>query len=440
MPRLNNTFPIFNEGDVEILLSRRPQDRYVVHSAVLSAHSTYFKASLSKKWSNMGCGRAAEGPISWRYHLIFGDDKDNDPDVPLLMKAVRYESGPYRWLNLQKANTYQNHEALLAPPLQNVSEDTASLFLNEDPWVTSDDSQTHRRMNIISNYRTFFQIMFHEFSELSNEVAESVKTLTSLLAIADAYGSLAILKMPIELVLRPLQSDLVQACGDHYFELIPLAIAAQSTWLFKEVICRLVGDPKYTDDDIEANLIDTHQDVLALVLGKRNKLREMMDGIEQSILMLRSPNNTLPLAARSAGAKPITTAAAGFRHEVSRHFRARRNDDWHNYAAKFRSLKESQILRISIQHWSDYSRRSDLWSNRLYNKFGEPFGVDRDAFEQKLQSLQSRASALIEPLFKSYVAESTEKMSKRARSRRGFLCMDVTEEELPWHFVEVRAD
>jgi len=287
----------------------------------------------------------------------------------------------------------------------------------------------------IETYRQVFRLMFHEPLDLSAlDFPTAVHTLHRLLQLAGAYDSLALLRMPIALVLRPLQSHLAQACSDHYFELLPLALAAQSTWLFREVVCRLVGDQNYTDKNIKERLVDSYPNIVSLVLKKRNKLREMMDGVENSILTLRSPNNSC----YSAGKLPIAMGTAGFRHEISRHFRSRRSDTWRIYAIKFRALQDSQILPIPRNSY--YSERSDLWFNRVHAKFGEPYDVSRYDFEKVLRSLQSRTVALIAPLFKCVVQEPTPKTTQKEIHQQGFLCLDISEHEMPWNISTVEAD
>ncbi|KAF2498870.1 hypothetical protein BU16DRAFT_536847 [Lophium mytilinum] len=71
-----NTFPRFDDGDVELRLSRLPSHVYVLHSVVLALHSPFFKASLSERWANNGDTAviAPGSKIAWKYQLKFSDD------------------------------------------------------------------------------------------------------------------------------------------------------------------------------------------------------------------------------------------------------------------------------------------------------------------------------------------------------------------------------
>ena len=80
-------FPVFQDGDVEICLSRKPEDRFVLHSVVLGLHSLFFKVSISERWSGRNDDPAPDDAIKWRYQLLFEDDKD-DEECCFLAKAV----------------------------------------------------------------------------------------------------------------------------------------------------------------------------------------------------------------------------------------------------------------------------------------------------------------------------------------------------------------
>ena len=82
-----DAFPVFQDGDVEICLSRKSEDRLVLHSVVLGLHSSFFKASISERWSARSNDATSGDQIKWRYQLLFDEDI-NDEDAPLLAKAV----------------------------------------------------------------------------------------------------------------------------------------------------------------------------------------------------------------------------------------------------------------------------------------------------------------------------------------------------------------
>jgi hypothetical protein len=61
-------------------------------------------------------------------------------------------------------------------------------------------------MNVIAAYRGLFRLMFHEPIDRSTDnFEEVVHMLRRLHDVADACGSLALLKVPVELALHPFQ-------------------------------------------------------------------------------------------------------------------------------------------------------------------------------------------------------------------------------------------
>ncbi len=66
-----NEFPVFGDGDFELRLSQKPEDRFVLHSECLIANSPYFKACMSDRWA---ISEKPTGIIKWRYELRFDEE------------------------------------------------------------------------------------------------------------------------------------------------------------------------------------------------------------------------------------------------------------------------------------------------------------------------------------------------------------------------------
>lgn len=77
---------VFEDGDVEICLSRKPQDRLLLHGTLLKIHSSFFKPSLGARWADSSVTDQAQGPIKGRYQLIF--DTSETDTLPGLFRAV----------------------------------------------------------------------------------------------------------------------------------------------------------------------------------------------------------------------------------------------------------------------------------------------------------------------------------------------------------------
>ncbi len=73
---------------MEILLTRKPEHRLLLHSAVLGLHSTWFKASLSERWAKDM--PSSQIDVKWSYELRF----DNADETATLVKRVCWLSLP----------------------------------------------------------------------------------------------------------------------------------------------------------------------------------------------------------------------------------------------------------------------------------------------------------------------------------------------------------
>lgn len=80
-PNPRNNFRVSGDGDVELRLSQKPEDRYVLHSKHLIANSPFFKACLNDR---RAIGEKPTGVIKWRYELRF----DEEFEVGLLESIV----------------------------------------------------------------------------------------------------------------------------------------------------------------------------------------------------------------------------------------------------------------------------------------------------------------------------------------------------------------
>ncbi len=103
MSRPRNIFPLFEDGDIEIILPRKPNNCLVLHTVILALRSTYFKVSLSERWSIQSNERATEGEIMWKYKLLFRDENDDSLRVPLLVKGLRSDPLPHTYYGSIKA-------------------------------------------------------------------------------------------------------------------------------------------------------------------------------------------------------------------------------------------------------------------------------------------------------------------------------------------------
>ena len=217
--------------------------------------------------------------------------------------------------------------------------------------------------------------------------------------------------------------DLAQQCTFFPAELLRLAIAAESAFLFRETACRLIGDPNYTVEDIKNKFVDIHPALLPLLLRKRQILQSLMDNIEKRVFTIQAWRH------RFFDSKTIAIAAGAFRERIAAHFYAHRHDKWSSHATQFRDLKGSLTLCTLRNGSLRNSWYGSLHRHSYYSDIHEFYAC---VPESVFRSLASRAVAIIAPLFKSVVEESKIQTTKGQASREGFLCIDITEAEMSW--------
>lgn len=61
--------PLYRNGDAEILLTRKPEDRLVLQRPLLEFYSSFFMASFHQRWSDND--DSSDVTNKWRYELTF---------------------------------------------------------------------------------------------------------------------------------------------------------------------------------------------------------------------------------------------------------------------------------------------------------------------------------------------------------------------------------
>ncbi len=96
-----NTFPRFNDGDVQIRLSDANEDVLILHSFVLGLHSPFFKASLSERWAGGTGLLMGSTNIKFNYEMKF----DEGGVDGILVRQAHYLLGhdyPEHWILVLK--------------------------------------------------------------------------------------------------------------------------------------------------------------------------------------------------------------------------------------------------------------------------------------------------------------------------------------------------
>ena len=310
-------------------------------------------------------------------------------------------------------------EILFVSGFKNLSPDTASIFLMEAPYVPSDDSKSKPRLAWIRAHRHYLETLYHKTPQFATDkFPELVDTTVQVLRVAELYGSLAIFKMPVDTVFALLKSDLDRLCGTIYFEIIRIAMLARSSWLFQYVICRLVGDPTWTDDKIRETFETLG--IVSLVLEKRGQLRETMVQIDHTIMLAGVPVSDEWIE------KYGTTAAiatAAYQLRLVEHIEEANRGGWKLSSEKYRILKDEG----EGDSW-------DSWcSDELLRRFNY-CKVNRKGFNVVLDGLRRRVANHVSPLLVDYadVDKTIPAFDSDQREDHGLTCVKITDDDLPW--------
>ena len=301
-----------------------------------------------------------------------------------------------------------------------LSPDTVSIYLTHAPHVPSDESKTESRLVLIRAHRLYLETLYHKPLHFdTNNVPELLNTMVHVLRLADIYGSLAILHMPVETAFSQLRSDLDNLCGKHYFNVVYIATLARSAWLFQYVICRLVGDPTWTDERITKTFETLG--VSSLVLEKRSQLRDTMLRLDHTIMLAE-----LPAGNWSDGIDATTyaLATAAYKLHVLEHIKEHDRGGWKLSSKKYRVL----------EHEGGY------WRNSQYDEVLSGFDIihNFEAIKQDfiavIDHFRKFVGKQVSPLLIDHLDRDKTGLILAFFAGRyeGLTCVKITDDDLPW--------
>ena len=282
------------------------------------------------------------------------------------------------------------------------------------PYVPSDGSKTKSRLALIRAHRHYLETLYHKTPHFATKKFPGlVDSTVHVLRLAEIYGSLAIFQMPVDTVFALLKPDLDRLCGRHYFKIIHIAMLARSTWLFQYVICRLVGDPTWTDDKIRETFETLG--IVPLVLEKRGQLRETMLQFDHTIMLAGVPVSDEWIL--------LYGSTAAFQLRLVEHIEEYNRGGWKRSSEKYRILKDVG--------------EGDSWptwrSDELLSRFGS-IKVPKKGFNDVFDGLQKRVANHVSPLFVDYadVDRTIPAPGNEKRKDHGLTCVKITDDDLPW--------
>ncbi|KAL8657898.1 MAG: hypothetical protein Q9226_001471, partial [Calogaya cf. arnoldii] len=300
-----NQFPVFDDGDVEIQLTRRPKDRLLLHSVVLSLNSAWFKASFNERWASEESNNP--GPtMRWKYELDFEDQKvaslvkENVPDLSLDMTDDIY-------------------------------------FNRNDSYPTGfDEDRRKDREEVVKAYRYYVGAMYHEPIDIQftrgtiGFKIEVITLVSEIVKIGDFYDGLRCLTSPVECYLKDFYET--ESFNNHVMlSVLPqIRLKLESRWLFKQVVCGLAVEAYCPEDHIGNHL---NPEMASLVLEKRASFKQMMLDLDDELLSLDEPDHAVR---DDTDAGHI--ASSYFRQFIFVSLYKCHTREWRQYLSKYRAL------------------------------------------------------------------------------------------------------
>ena len=279
-----------------------------------------------------------------------------------------------------------------------------------------DDDLTLSRLLIVEAHRQFLSILYHKLPTFSTRNFDSAITaIDNLIGTADAYDSLPIVLQPIENHLaRYLEADTVAFCACKPHVALQQALKLRSGWMFKEVVGRLVGNPRLDDADIQSKFKDSG--VVPLVLEKRARLRMAMMAVDIKLLTLEYSMYSL---SNEIAVKAAITAFRTFMIQYinTRAYKPDRSQEtWALYAGDYRALIAYKGF------WDDSRYRAALGGIRW------PARINEARFQEVFAFYQDLAAQTVAPLLQTTLG----RYDAGDRRMQGFTCIAITDDDLPW--------
>ncbi|KAL8880702.1 MAG: hypothetical protein Q9198_001938 [Flavoplaca austrocitrina] len=382
----SNHFPVLDAGDIEIWLTRKPKDRLLLHSVVLSLHSKWFNASLSERWTG-GSSKSLDHVAKWRYELEFEDEK-----TATLVKG----SDSLHTVTSLSADT------------------TDDLYFNSNGFSSAhlDKKQRKHRVNLVKAYRCYFGAVFHlpiDYDYDSSKWSFEFRVrdfIAMIVEIGDFYDGLQFLTGPVENLLKTFVVEYPFNLSSCLKILPQMSLKLRSGWLFKEVVCELAGQHYCNDGELRNHL---PPEMASLVLKKWAWYRQMMRDLNNEILTLENPDYDV-------GEDPdvIQIASSWYRQFIFMRLFKCQEEIWFGIPYKYRTLV---VCIPSI----DYDTELRHYYFKSQNQRSSVYGL--------LRSMLDKASQKIRHSFGNDSAWFQDDFD-RLKSPK---CITVHDEELPWN-------
>ncbi|TKA66949.1 hypothetical protein B0A49_04666 [Cryomyces minteri] len=366
---MSSSFPQFSDGDVNIRLSSSDKDVFKVHSFVLALHSSFFKASLSDRWSAKT--PSVGGKAEWSYELRFTEDRDGI--------LVRQDS---------------------------CSNTTDSLLYSKD-----EDDPVMRAG--VAAHRQLLGVFYHNKPSLpTSSYVAAEPAIEQLLATADMYDCSRVVLPYIEGHLSTFINELLAI---DYFTMLGLAVKFRCGWLFKEALCHNLGRSDRTfwgQKELYKSL-----GIGRLVLRKRDDFVAKLKNVERSLLAIAKPQTAMTPMPQDDACQAL--AVAYFRDWLLRKIGK-------GEGSGLRPFYFKVYGRITLRSVSNAERVNAFIEKMQLTPDGVPDEVSARVMDY-LNEIIDEAATILEPIMD---IQLLRKLPRPAGSSLVF--MEIKDDELPW--------
>ncbi|KAH0380730.1 hypothetical protein KCU92_g7372, partial [Aureobasidium melanogenum] len=286
-----NEFPVFAQtGDVDIVISSssgRKEQRYLLHSIILSQCSSFFAIDTKRPLIHNALPAPSPAPLSrigetnssrssldsidvrhWNYVLDWHHTRDND--TPRLIQRPPSQSPPPVSRNKPPASS-----SAFFRSMSNLS----ALSLNPQPAASFGPHD-----EILRDYDNLFRIFYNYPPSLSNvNIADAYTESKTLLQLAQMYDALDIVGSRVDHHLLGFQGRLFKQIARYPPSYLKLACLARSRVIYTEALIHVVGQWPQAQSQL-VNHIDPL--VLDIIEDKVQELEDMKLRIEVRLFRL----------------------------------------------------------------------------------------------------------------------------------------------------------
>lgn len=320
---------------------------------------------------------AIDGKHRWIYELRF----DKDTDIGMLMRKTTPASSV-------DTEMISSSKTALPPPA------THKAVVNT------------YRIAKLKAHQDMLGTLYHVQPAFSHSSFESARRSILLLAdVAKVYDCEHVIKLHIENHLRLYRTEVLDLCASNPLEMLALATAAKSEWIYMEAATNLLGRSNRFFHEAQDDLIELG--IADMLNKKRAEFVARLLACELALFRVQ-PSST--------GIWPPLMAVACFRQWLGEQLQANKGSGLDpGYASIYHSIARGKYsIKKRAQEYLDSTFTG---SNNMLPEM-----------QTELGTIFTSAAQIVQPI----LVDLTRRQNKTVDAHRSLLCMGIDDDELPW--------